>query len=378
MKHCAIIMPIAHQRGGAEAMLMHLLRENSVRPMLDLSVFFLEDGPMVEHAKSLGYVVTVMNAGRLTELHHYVRTIWKLRRELRRQRIDLVLSWMAKAQLYGGAASLGFGMPVFWFQHGISSGGWMDRLSATLPTSGIFACSGIAAQAQQIISPQRPVVVCYPAVDLAHLENARLLGQAYWRTHLGLSAQAPIVGMVARMERWKGIDVFIKMVVQLARYHPDLHAFVVGGRHSLDPEYARELYALAAETGLGERLRLVGQRPLEDVAGWWCACDVAIHPVVGAEPFGMGIVEAMAMGKPVIASALGGPAEIIQDQVNGFLCAPGDVDGLVRATQRILADPELGHSLGQAGRARAMEFSPQRLLQCLATHLSGEPWETAR
>ena len=378
MKRCAIIMPIAHQRGGAEAMLMHLLQENASRPKLDLSLIFLVDGPMVGHAESLGYAVTIINAGRLSQLHNYVRSMWRLRQVLRRQHCDAVLSWMSKAQIYSGPASLGLGVPVFWFQHGITGGGWMDRLSAALPTAGILASSSIAAQAQQKISQQRSVAVCYPAVDLAHLENVRLQGQTHWRALLGLPAQAPIVGMVARMERWKGIDVFIKVVVQLASHYPNLYAFVVGGAHSLDPDCASELQAQAEQSGLGDRLRLVGQRPLEEVAGWWCACDIAIHPVTGAEPFGMGIVEAMAMGKPVIASALGGPAEIIQDQVNGLLCAPGDVDGLVRATQRILDNPELRQSLGQAARVRALDFSPQRLLQCLASHFSGEPWGTER
>lgn len=357
-------------------MLMHILRENASRPKLDLSLIFLEDGPMVGHAESLGYAVTIINAGRLSQLHNYFRTMWRLRRALERQHCDAVLSWMSKAQIYMGPVSLGLGISVFWFQHGITRGGWMDRLSAALPTTGIFACSSIAAHAQQKISPQRSVAVCYPAVDLLHLENARQQGQAHWRAHLGLPPQALIVGMVARMERWKGIDVFIKMVVQLASHYPNLYAFVVGGVHSLDPDCARELNAQAEQSGLGGRLRLVGQRPLEEVAGWWCACDIAIHPVTGAEPFGMGIVEAMAMGKPVIASALGGLAEIIQDQVNGLLCAPGDVDGLVRAAQRVLDDPELRRSLGQAARVRALEFSPQRLLRCLATRLSGEPWET--
>ncbi len=254
----------------------------------------------------------------------------------------------------------------------------MDRISGTLPTTGIFACSNTAAVAQKKISPKRPVMVCYPAVDLAHLEQTKQMGQAYWRSHLGLPSQPPIVGMVARMERWKGVDVFIKAVAQLTRHHPDLHAFVVGGTHPLDPDYARELYALAAETGLNDRLRLVGQRPLEEVAGWWCACDIAMHPVTGAEPFGMGIVEAMAMGKPVIASALGGPAEIIQDRVNGLLCAPGDVDGLVRSADNLLADAKLRQSLGRAAHARAQDFSPQALLRCLALPLSAEPREASQ
>ena len=146
------------------------------------------------------------------------------------------------------------------FKHGISGGGWMDRLSAALPTAGIFACSGTAALAQQKISPQRPVVVCYPAWDLAHLENARLKGPAYWRAQLGLPAQAPIVGMVARMERWKGIDVFIKAVARLPVIIPGLLAFVVGGE-PIGTRIPVNSTIWRRKTGLGDRLRL-GDRPL--------------------------------------------------------------------------------------------------------------------
>jgi glycosyltransferase involved in cell wall biosynthesis len=379
MKRVAIVMPVGNQRGGAEAMLMHLLRENAAMPKLDCPLFFLSDGPLVDEMRGLGYAVTVFPPpGRLREVHRYVSTVLQLRRAFRQADVDSVLSWTANGHLYAGPAALSLGIPVFWFLHRIPGSDRMTRIYNTIPTTGIFACSQAAASAQTSVAPHRLVTVCHPAVDLAHLERTRQMGQAYWRSRLGLPVQVPIVGMVARMERWKGVDVFIKVVAQLAYRHADLHAFVVGGAHPSDLDYARELYALAEETGLGDRLRLVGQIPLEEVAGWWAACDVAIHPVTGAEPFGMGIVEAMAMEKPVIASAIGGPAEIIQDQVNGLLCAPGDVEELVRAAEDLLSDPAHMQSMGRAACVRAQDFSPQRLLQCLATHLSGEEWEAAR
>jgi glycosyltransferase involved in cell wall biosynthesis len=378
MNLCTIVMPLAHQRGGAEALLLHVLRENAASPRVEFSIIFFEDGPMVEDVKALGYRVSIIKAGRLSELHHYARTVWKLRRELRQQRIGSVLSWMAKAQLYSGLAGWGLNVPNYWFQHGISEGGWMDRLASALPTTGIFACSDTAAWAQRKSSPGRAVLTCYPAVDLDHIDSVRKVGQAYWRSRLNLPAKTPIVGMVARMERWKGVNVFIEVIKRLGRLHPNLHAFVVGGAHSLDPDYAQELYTQAAETGLGERLRLVGQRPLEEVAGWWCACDFAIHQVTGVEPFGMVVVEAMALGRPVIASALGGPAEIIQDGVNGLLCKPGDLGGFTRLAESLLADSDLRQSLGRAARVRARDFSAQAILGCLASHLSGESWEATQ
>ncbi len=379
MKRVAVVVPFGYQRGGAEAMLMHLLRENAARPKIDFPLFFLGDGPLVDEMRGLGYAVTLFPPpGRLREIYRNVSTVLQLRRAFYRADVDSVLSWMASSHVYAGPAALSLGIPVFWFLHRIPGPDRMTRIYNAIPTTGILACSLAAASAQTNMTPHRPVTICHPAVDLAHLEHVKQKGQTYWRFRLGLPVQVPVVGMVARMDQGKGVDVFIKMIAQLARRHVDLHAFLVGGADSLGQDYASELHAMAEATGLGDRLRLVGHRPLEEVAGWWCACDVAIHPVTGAEAFGMGIVEAMAMGKPVIASAMGGPAEIIQDQVNGLLCAPGDVDGLLRASHRILADPELGQSLGEAARARALEFSPQRLLQCLATHFSGEPWGDAR
>jgi glycosyltransferase involved in cell wall biosynthesis len=377
MKHVAIVVPFGNQQGGAEAMLMYLLRENVASPLVDFSCFFLKNGPMVDYVKAMGYRVTVIDAGRLSDLRRYARTVWRLRREMHRQGVESVLSWMTKAQLYAGPASLGLGVQVFWFQHGITSGGWMDRLAGILPTTAIFAYSKTAATAQLKISPRRYVLVCYPAVDLARLEQARQMGQAYWRSQLGIPVNVPVIGMVARMERWKGIDVFIRAAIKLAQQHPNLHAFVVGGEHPLDPDYACELRDLAKQAGLGDRLRLAGQRPLEEVAGWWCACDVALHSNIGAEPFGMGIVEAMAMERPVCASALGGPMESIQNGVNGFLCAPNDADGLVRVVQDLLADPERRQALGRTARRRANDFSPRALLLCLANGLSGKSCEAA-
>jgi glycosyltransferase involved in cell wall biosynthesis len=87
--------------------------------------------------------------------------------------------------------------------------------------------------------------------------------------------------------------------------------------------------------------------------------DVVVHASAN-EPFGLTIVEAMALGKPVVAAASGGPLEIVSDGVDGLLVPHGDAGGLAAAVMRLLGDPELAARLGEAAQHRAGEFSSRR------------------
>ena len=137
-----IVMPLAEQRGGAELMLMHLLRGVRSIPLpATYEVAFLEDGPMQKEVSALGIPTRVFKAGHLRQPVRYIRTVAALARWMRTERFDAVLSWMAKAHLYAGPAVLLTKIPACWFQHGLPERHWMDRLVSRIPAKGIFACS---------------------------------------------------------------------------------------------------------------------------------------------------------------------------------------------------------------------------------------------
>jgi len=102
-----------------------------------------------------------------------------------------------------------------------------------------------------------------------------------------------------------------------------------------------------------------------DVADLLTAADVMVHASIAPEPFGLVIVEAMAMGVPVVASDTGGPAEII-DAGSGVLVPAGDAAQLGATLERLAADPELCRALGTGGRRRAAVFSADRVAQAHA------------
>jgi glycosyltransferase involved in cell wall biosynthesis len=350
-------MPLADERGGAESALLQLVHHGGGLGF-DWRIVFLEDGPMVAECRAAGAPATVIRAGRLREIHRYAGSVMRLARQLRRERPDVVVGWMTKAQLYAGPAARVTGAPAVWCQHGMAkrrSG--LDRAATALPARGVVAVSRAAERAQRVLRPHRPVEVVYPGVDLERFDQGRLPTPADARARLGLPAEGGLVGIVARLQRWKGVHVLVEALPQAIRRHPDLHCVIVGGVHELEPGYETSLTRMVADLGLEGRVIFAGRQ--REVPLWLQAMDVVVHASAD-EPFGLTIVEAMALGKPVVAAASGGPLEIIRDSIDGLLVPHGDASGLASAVIRLVEDDELAGRLGKAAQQRAGEFSSRR------------------
>jgi glycosyltransferase involved in cell wall biosynthesis len=349
----AIIMPLAEQRGGGERMLMQCL-EQSPAPRADWLTIFLEDGPMARAAAELGVTTAVVNAGRLREAPRFGLAVASIARLARRHGADLIFGWMPKAQLYGSPAAALAQLPALWFQIGTPQiHAWEDRLQALLPCKGILACSQASAQAQRRLSPVRPMRVVYPQVDLARFQPAALPSPEMARRRLGLPSDGPLIGIVGRLQRWKGIHVLIEAMPLVQRRYPAARCVVVGGEHSLEADYVPYLQRRIEALHLEETVLLAGAR--ENVPEWMQAMDVVVH-ASDREPFGIVIVEAMALGKPIVAGLEGGPREIITPEVHGLLTPYGDASALASAVVRCLDEPALARALGAAAQERARDF----------------------
>jgi glycosyltransferase involved in cell wall biosynthesis len=360
----AILLPGGEQRGGAEALLIHYLRFNAGPGQDRFLLVFLRHGSMPDLAKGLGYDVRVIETKRLRNALNFFHVIVKLHRLFRAERVGLVVSWMSKAHLYGSLPARISWVPSIWYQHGISGGGFINRAITALPAALIICCSKAAASAQGKLSSKRRIKVVYPAADLERLQSIDP-DRRRARLRLELDWQGPIIAMFARFERWKGIDVFIDSAVQMTHADIKLKFVVVGGAHEFDLAYKSQVERRVAALNLGGGLLLAGQKPMDEVALWMTAADIVVHPVTGDEPFGMVIIEAMALGRPVIASATGGIPEIIEDGVNGVLIAPNDVESLTTAIAALLNDRQMCDEIGVNARRRAMQFSTEKLVASL-------------
>ncbi len=169
------------------------------------------------------------------------------------------------------------------------------------------------------------------------------------RRELGIPAEAPVVGIVGHIQAWKGQLLAVEAVARARRHVPELRCVVVGGVHRRGAEYAERLRARIAEPDLAGHVILTGAR--RDVLACMDAMDIVLH-TSDREPFGRVLIEAMAVGRPVIAPREGGPIVIVADGETGLLVPPRDPDALAAAIVDLLGDPARRAAMGRAGRAR--------------------------
>jgi glycosyltransferase involved in cell wall biosynthesis len=153
-----------------------------------------------------------------------------------------------------------------------------------------------------------------------------------------------------RLSAWKGQTVLLQAIAHLARQ--DVCCVLVGSDQGRS-KYSRELERLSESLGIGDRVRIIGQ--VEDMPAALMLSDVVVHASTRPEAFGRVVIEAQAMGRPVVASNLGGPAETVQHGVTGWLTSPGEVASLAWALDEALAmDAEARMALGERARASVL------------------------
>ena len=355
-----IVMPLAEQRGGSEMTFWDLMYQGRNAGMKWL-VIFLEDGLMVEQVRGLGIDARVVRSGRLRHLHLLIATMIRIAFIVRRERADMVVSWMWLAQLSGGFGAILAGVPSIWYQQELpDSKDWLKRMITILPARGVVANTKAVKEAQEQLWPKRQTYLVYPGVALERFDPSIVPSPVEVRRKLGLPSTIPLIGIVGRLQRWKGIHVLVEAMPNVLQRYPDAHCVVVGGKHDLEPDYGGYLKERISVLELGDRVILAGLQ--RNVPDWMQAFDVFVH-ASNNEPFGIVVIEAMALGKPVIAGDTGGPTEIITNGVNGLLTPYGDADALASAILRYLDDREFAHRVGVAARERALDFSSERYAQ---------------
>ena len=350
-------MPLSEQRGGGELMFWHLMLHGRGKGMDFVAVFFGE-GPLVEQTRELGITVYVVQAGRMRELHRMGKAIGEITGIIRREGVGLVVGWMGTAQLYGGPAAKRAGVPNLWYQLGIPlDKSLLDRIAAALPANAILTLSKAGREAQRGVSSKRPLGLVYPGVELENYDPAALPSREEARRKVGIPPDGPLIGIVGRLQKWKGMHVLVDAMPLIQKRYPDARCVIVGGQHAAEPEYEGIVAQQIKEKGLSERVTMVGLQ--KNVPEWMQAMDVIVH-ASDHEPFGMVVIEAMALEKPVIAGDAAGPTEIITPEENGLLAPYGDPEKIAAAILRYLDDPAFAVRVGKAARTRALDFTAQK------------------
>jgi glycosyltransferase involved in cell wall biosynthesis len=218
-----------------------------------------------------------------------------------------------------------------------------------------FICASEAIRQMLVADgvPEARTVTVHEGIDLDRVTTAP---RANLHEELFLPHQAPVVGNVAALVPHKGQRHLVEAAALVVRKVPDAR-FVVAGEGELRQSLERQI----REHRLEKHVFLAGFRP--DVLSLHKAFDIFVMSSI-TEGLGTSLLDAMAAGKPIVATATGGIPEVVDDGVTGFLVQPRDNRGMADAIVKLLKDDDLRQRMGLAGLKRARErFSADRMLR---------------
>lgn len=197
---------------------------------------------------------------------------------------------------------------------------------------------------------ERPSLVVHHGIDV---EAFRLVpDRAALRAALALPS-GPLVGCFGRVRAQKGTDLFVDAMIAVLSQRPDGGGIILGRATAEHREFQRGLEARIAQAGLSDRLRFMGEVPVDEIAQWYQALDLFVAPQRW-EGFGVTPIEAMACGVPVVATRVGAFEEQVVDGATGLLTPPDDAPAMVAALRRALSDPARLARWGMAARGHVV------------------------
>lgn len=327
--------------GGGEISLL-LLLEGLDRAMWRPVVVVPGEGVVAERCREMGLPTHIVPLPGIRRFRGgVIRAVLSLKRLIAETGAQLLHANGSRAMLYAGLAGRLGRTPVLWHVRVADRDPLPDRLCAAM--AGRIIVNSRAVARRFTGAAARRVRCVYNGVDLKRFSPRQ--PRAGLRQAAGVTGEGPVIVSVGRFVAYKGYDHLLEAAHLLARDHPAVEWVIAG-----DGELRGELDAQCRRLSLGQRVHFLGWR--EDLPDLLSLADLFVSPAVG-EHFGRVLIEAMAMGKAVVATRSGGVPEIVVDGETGVLVHPADPAALAEAVTGLLADPARRQRLGQAGRLRA-------------------------
>ena len=339
--------------GGAEKLLSMSLPYLD-RNTFDYQVVYLMKGrtDLVAEFQQQGIPVSCLNMKKAYDL----RVVFRLFRLLRERRIDILHIHSPYAGIVGRLAAILAGVKaIISTEHELVERHHpLTRLGSVLTypiNNATIAVSQAVARSLLRYKTTRPgtIHVVYNAIDLDALENVQTDPEMVKRS-LGIDERRLVVGNVAHIRPQKGHQYLVEAARLVLDQWPEV-SFVIVGRERKKDDLIR-LEELAQHLGIRDRIIFTGFR--QDTLQVMNAFDVFVLPSIW-EAFGIVLLEAMGLRKPVVATHVDGIPEVINEGIDGFLVAPYDSKQLARRILDLLRDDALRNRMGQKGRQKVLD-----------------------
>lgn len=284
----------------------------------------------------------------LLALLAYNTRLWSF---LRKERVDVAYCNGIRALLTIGVACRLSGTPAVWYVKGTLENPFLDRIGFFLATRVLFFCAANRDDNYPWLVRlfRKKIGIVKIGLDLDDLrKRAGAVNPCVITASLPLHNDILPIAYVGQLYAPKGVHILIEALSRVVREYANVRLYVIGDAVIDEYRgYEQQLRAQVTNAGLQDHVVFMGWR--DDVPALISQIAVLVHPSL-AEGFGLSVLEAMALGRPVIATAVGGLREAIRDGENGMLVPPGSVDALAGRLLRLLRDPALRERLGRRAR----------------------------
>ncbi len=346
----------SRSNGGEELVLREILLGLAARGWRCLLAYH-EWGDLVPEYEAAGIECRRfdLKAARLAAPRLFVRSVAGQVLWARRERVGLLYcnsfnraSMTATAKILGGVPAICHlhNEPPDYLSRQYRWG--LNRLGRFIAVSGWNA----AEWSRTLGLPRERFAVLHNAIDTSRFrpdDNARSAA----RQEVGVGPDCFVIGYCGRVVRGKGVDVLVRAMAPLVdKKNAAIKLLIIGSDaqnilHYNEPVVPM-LKELAAELGIADHVVFLGVR--HDVERWYNAMDALVAPATTPDPFCLVVAEALACGRPAIASRVGGVPEVLNGALDELMVPPNDVDALVVALQRMIDDAQQRARLGTLGR----------------------------
>ena len=289
---------------------------------------------------------------------------------LKKNKFDLVLTNTVKAHIYGSIAASLCHIPVIWRFHDILSptdfsplliriivlfGRWFPKriLAVSKITKEYLAKNGLKDDKIDVI---------FNGIDSELFEIKDVSKDI--RRELKIEDKTKLIGCVGRIIPEKGQKSFLLSISGVIKEYPETFFLIIGDVFLKEEAYKEELLEIIKKNGMEERIKFTGFR--KDIGDVIRVLDLVVFPSVAPEAFPLSVLEAMALGKPVIASNIGGVSEIIEDGITGMLIEPNHPEQITDRIVYLLSNQEIYSSIAQKAKEVANKrFSLQKYVAAI-------------
>lgn len=351
MKRMILHADHTSQLGGAEIWLYNQLNRLG-KLNINVGVLFGDKGPIFDKTMKLNIPTFYAPIPKIKSIKEFFESITAVRKIIRENNVSVVHCHSFRSNIIVGISGRLERKNVIWHIHETLErpqvsfvNYWIMKILIRFIPNYVVANSKYTLDTLGVKSKFQ---IVYPAISLNTYNPEE---------NVKIDKGIINIMILGRIARWKGQHIFIKAASIICEQRKDIRFLVAGAPIFNQQSYELELKQLVNELNLNEFVKFLGH--VDDVPRLLNETDIAVHCSIEPEPFGQVIIQAMASGKPMIATAHGGPLEIIDDRINGILVDPNNEQALADKILELLNNKQLMSSIGKNAIQKVKIFSDE-------------------